>query len=260
MLFATLNLSNVPYLCFPIILSMSPQKIIIFFCVISLFSLDLYSQVGIGTTTPHASSVLDIKSSDSGVLIPRIALDSTSDISSISSPEISLLIYNTSSLNDLKPGFYFWNGNKWNRLVDSEIIYGEIYKSHSAALQLLNSGVPIEFGSVGANQGVTANSNGIQVLKAGVYRVSYSITVYKSGGNHINLGFCLATGFTSADRISGSFCHSNLEPTREANCSINKIVHLDANQTVYLFPDITNTNVSVKANAASLNIELIKAD
>ena len=239
---------------------MSPQKIIVFFCVISFISLDVYSQVGIGTTSPHASSVLDIKSSDSGVLIPRIALDSALDTSSISSPEISLLVYNTSSFNDLSPGFYFWNGNKWNRIVDSELVYGEIYKSHSAASQLLNSGVPIEFGSVGVNQGIIANSNGIQVLKSGVYRVSYSISVYKSGGSHIKLGFCLATGFTNADRIPGSFCHSNLEATKETNCSINKIIHLDANQTIYLFPDITNTNVSVKTNAATLNIELIKAD
>jgi len=239
---------------------MSPQKIIIFFCVICFFSLDLHSQVGIGTTTPHASSILDIKSSNSGVLIPRIALDSNSDITSISSPEISLLVYNTSSLNDLKPGFYFWNGSKWNRLVDSELVYGEIYKSHSASLQLLNSGVPIEFGSVGVYQGVTANSNGFQVLKAGVYRVSYSISVYKSGGSHINLGFCLATGFTNADRIPGSFCHSNIEATKEISCGMNKIIHLDANDNIYLFPDITNTNVRVKTNAATLNIELIKAD
>jgi hypothetical protein len=34
-------------------------------------------QIGIGTTTPHTSSMLDISSSDKGLLIPRISLKAT---------------------------------------------------------------------------------------------------------------------------------------------------------------------------------------
>ncbi|PWK19688.1 hypothetical protein LX78_01038 [Xanthomarina spongicola] len=232
------------------------------FCIINLFSFEFSAQVGIGTTSPHASSVLEINSSNSGILIPRIALTSSTDVVTILAPEVSLLIYNTNTvIDDITPGFYFWDGNQWDRVnKEIELVYGEIYKSQSASLQLLNSSVPIEFGSVGVNQGVTANSNSFQVSQAGVYRVTYSISVYKSGGGPITLGFCLATGFTTADRIPGSFCHSNLDATKEINCVMNKIIHLNANQSIYLFPDITNTNVRVKPNSATMNIELIKAD
>ncbi|MEO8515643.1 MAG: hypothetical protein ABI426_02815 [Flavobacterium sp.] len=69
------------------------------------------AQVGIGTTTPNASSVLELKSTNSGLLIPRIALTSSTDITTIPSPAISLLIYNTSSVSDVIPGFYYWDGS-----------------------------------------------------------------------------------------------------------------------------------------------------
>ena len=36
-----------------------------------------FSQVGIGTNTPNSSSILDVRSSTAGILIPRIALTNT---------------------------------------------------------------------------------------------------------------------------------------------------------------------------------------
>ena len=52
-----------------------------------------YAQVGIGTTSPNASSILDISSTNSGLLIPRVALTGTNDITTIVYPAISLLVY-----------------------------------------------------------------------------------------------------------------------------------------------------------------------
>ena len=37
------------------------------------------AQVGIGTTNPNTSAQLDIVSTDKGILIPRVALQSTAD-------------------------------------------------------------------------------------------------------------------------------------------------------------------------------------
>lgn len=67
------------------------------------------AQVGIGTTTPHSSSALEIKSTNSGILIPRINLVSLADSNTISNPQESLLIYNLTNSSELKPGFYYWN-------------------------------------------------------------------------------------------------------------------------------------------------------
>lgn len=67
---------------------------ILMLCVVSiLFTNTLFGQVGIGTTTPHASSVLDVTSTDKGVLFPRLT---TAQRDAITSPAEGLTIYNTS--------------------------------------------------------------------------------------------------------------------------------------------------------------------
>ncbi|QNA43210.1 tail fiber domain-containing protein [Lacibacter sediminis] len=63
-------------------------------------------KVGIGTTNPSASAVLDISSTDKGVLIPRMTL---AQRNAITSPATSLLIYQT----DNTPGYYYYNGTVW---------------------------------------------------------------------------------------------------------------------------------------------------
>ena len=42
-----------------------------------------YAQTGIGTRTPDASAALDISSSNRGLLIPRVALKSATDNSTV---------------------------------------------------------------------------------------------------------------------------------------------------------------------------------
>ena len=78
--------------------------------------------IGIGANvfTPDPSAMLEVQATDKGVLIPRISLNSTSDVTTISNPAVGLLIYNTAYQNDVKPGFYYWNGLKWLRLFTEE--------------------------------------------------------------------------------------------------------------------------------------------
>jgi hypothetical protein len=73
-------------------------------------TIETKAQVGIGTTTPAASSALDITSTNKGLLIPRVALISTSDVATIASPVTSLLVYNSGFL---PYGYYYWNGTLW---------------------------------------------------------------------------------------------------------------------------------------------------
>lgn len=74
-----------------------------------------FSQVGIGTTNPSPSSALDIRSTNSGLLIPRVGLMSTTDTNTIPNPATSLLVYNSNTSNDVMPGFYYWEGS-WKTL------------------------------------------------------------------------------------------------------------------------------------------------
>lgn len=75
---------------------------------------EIYGQVGIGTTTPDASSELDVTSTNRGFLMPRVALSSTTDTATITGTEAtSLLVYNTATAGDVTPGFYYWDGTQW---------------------------------------------------------------------------------------------------------------------------------------------------
>ena len=81
--------------------------------------------VGINSdgSLPNASAMLDIKSANKGLLIPRVALTGTNDITTISSPATSLLVYNTATAGSggtaVAPGFYYWNGSGWASLSSS---------------------------------------------------------------------------------------------------------------------------------------------
>ena len=81
-----------------------------------LLSINLRAQVGIGTTTPDASAQLEVKSTSKGLLIPRVALQSTTDVTTIAAPATGLLVYNTAAHNDVLTGFYYWEGS-WKPLL-----------------------------------------------------------------------------------------------------------------------------------------------
>ena len=74
-----------------------------------LFSSVIYSQVGINTNSPDPSSALDIQSTNSGILIPRLTQDQRD---AIASPATGLLIFQTNE----SAGFYFYNGEEWTRI------------------------------------------------------------------------------------------------------------------------------------------------
>ncbi len=61
---------------------------------------------GIGTKTPDASSLLEIKSTTKGLLISRVTLTQRN---AIVTPATGLLIYQTNNT----PGFYYYSGTAW---------------------------------------------------------------------------------------------------------------------------------------------------
>ena len=72
----------------------------------------LQSQVGIGTETPEASSVLDINSTSKGLLVPRMTQIQKN---AIPNPATGLLLYQT----DGTVGFYSYDGSNWLLLINN---------------------------------------------------------------------------------------------------------------------------------------------
>ena len=79
-----------------------------------LLTATTYAQVGIGTTTPDASSALDITSTTKGLLIPRMT---NAQRQAISNPAAGLQVFVT----DLDGGrFMFYDGTEWGTISFTE--------------------------------------------------------------------------------------------------------------------------------------------
>ncbi|NTW32652.1 MAG: hypothetical protein HGB12_08520, partial [Bacteroidetes bacterium] len=63
------------------------------------------------------SAMLDISSTNQGMLIPRVALTNTTSSFPITNPANSLLVYDSATTGDITPGFYYWDSSKWVRLA-----------------------------------------------------------------------------------------------------------------------------------------------
>ena len=89
------------------------KKIIIL--AILLISVNLIfaqENIGIGTNAPDPSAVLDIRSTDRGILIPRTDTSAVNAyLTSVGSAETGLMIFQTSDAS-----FYFFNGSKWEKI------------------------------------------------------------------------------------------------------------------------------------------------
>lgn len=97
------------------------------FLALVLLTATTYAQVGIGTTTPDASSALDITSTTKGLLIPRMTETQRNAITSVVT---GLMIYQT----DDTAGFYYYNGDSWDRVGPVTNADGNIY--HEGTLQI----------------------------------------------------------------------------------------------------------------------------
>ena len=93
---------------------------LIAFCI-STYLISFSQNVGINNAnlTPDPSAGLDVNYTDKGVLIPRVALTGTNDVTTVPGAATSLLVYNTATVNDVTPGYYYWDGSQWLRLLNT---------------------------------------------------------------------------------------------------------------------------------------------
>src|SRR5690606_33090994 len=88
--------------------------LVISFVVASTFA---FSQnVGINTTgaLPDASAGLDVDFNNKGLLVPRVSLTSTTDVTTIPTPATSLLVYNTNAaMTGGAVGYWYYDGTQW---------------------------------------------------------------------------------------------------------------------------------------------------
>ncbi|XMO85253.1 hypothetical protein AAFN75_10685 [Algibacter sp. AS12] len=119
------------------------MKVIAFTILLLLNNFYSFSQVGIGTASPDDSSILDIESTDKGLLIPRLT---TTQRNNITTPAPGLMIFNT-TLNT----FEFNSGStrvpSWSKLnPDSSVHIGKFIITGTGTQTI--TGLPFEPSSI----------------------------------------------------------------------------------------------------------------
>ena len=115
------------------------------------------AQVGIDTNTPSANAALDVKSTNKGLMLPRV-----NDTTLVSSPSAGLVIFNK-AVN--APAFH--NGTQWNTLATQSTAASSgmdsiTYTITNAAIGFTNGTFPVVSISNGASNPNTAqNQNAV---------------------------------------------------------------------------------------------------
>ncbi|WP_336703297.1 hypothetical protein [Chryseobacterium indologenes] len=142
--------------------------------------------VGVGTSSPDTSALLDISDSHKGFLMPRVSLTSMADVSTIASPAKGLLVYNVNTgLSPYGEGIYYNAGTSvsanWQKLSPQSTDY-----------QL--SGIFIDAATVPVDQAATGIGVNVNNINLGL---STSITIPAHSEAKISVDYSVPMGTTS---------------------------------------------------------------
>ncbi len=178
------------------------------YAILCLFSILFLSKinaqnVGINTTTPHASAALDIESTTKGVLVSRMTL---AQRDAIATPSVGLLIFQT----DGTSGFYFHNGTGWKAVSDGASQLEKITQAGKTGYRLLGRDVAIH-GNIGKDAvDLSFSQFGPGTGATGDNSTAMGNNTVASGSNATTMGgFNIASGFSStamgfSNRATGS--------------------------------------------------------
>jgi hypothetical protein len=129
----------------------------------------LVAQVGIGTTAPKSSSVLDVESTSKGFLYPRMT---NTQMLAISSPANGLMVFNTDA-----GALYYYNGTSW--LSKENTVSGFVNTSSPLQLDNIRVQMPV---STAANSIQIATVSG-SISMSGTQEILYRTSATATGGS-----------------------------------------------------------------------------
>lgn len=103
-----------------------------------VFTTTTFAQVGIGTTNPHPSAILELNASNKALLLTRVALTGTNDVTTIPTPTAGMIVYNTADTVGATAvkanNLYRFNGTNWDFFVDNDLLTGTVAGFNTSTL------------------------------------------------------------------------------------------------------------------------------
>jgi hypothetical protein len=201
----------------------------LFLIALMLLCETVFSQnnMGIGTTTPDSSAILDVNSTTKGMLVPRMT---ATQRTAIATPATGLLVYQT----DGTSGFYSYDGSAWKSLIGSSTVNATVLPNFS----------------IGHN--VTASSTPI-TLYTSAFTTTTGTSVSSATSFFIPGGITFTINFYSYDDEAYTYELWNVAPVANAvNYTTTGTVLATANSTAYSSGTPTNTSFTYTALAGQL--------
>lgn len=218
-------------------------RLIFTFIFLSVSNL-IIAQVGINTDNPQGA--LDIVSTNSGVVLPRIALSSSIDGVTVVNPAggpvaEGTIVYNTGTGGLSPAGYFIWDGAEWDKVVTAnqkQVHFGYITITSSGSLNVTGVGFTpssIEFTAInrvqnpndGFYRSGTNNSNDVRMAggistgfaqsNSGGRPVQFAMSTGISGSSINNLG----TYSSTSHCIAAVFTNNNGEPIHDNGSASN---------------------------------------
>ena len=178
-------------------------------------------------SSPDNSAMLDVSSNNHGLLIPRVALTSLSDQTTIASPATYLTIYNTNTTVGNGTGMYYWSGTSWNYMASASNgngSSGQVLTSQGGGQAPQWSPIPPS----GGGGSICACFNAYQIFtSSGTFTTSSTTTLIKvavwggggggSGGGYNPNGI---GGYTGAGGGGGGYAEGIFTVTPSTNYNI----------------------------------------
>ena len=176
-------------------------------------------KVGDNPTTINSNSVLEIESTNKGMLLPRVELTGTTSFAPLTAHVAGMTVYNTATATDVTPGYYYNDGAKWVKLssssdqdlrklgrnhISSDAGFGSTGTSLGSGFGQDN----IAIGEAALNAGITVNantaigSNSMSKLETGKYNTGIGRNALKSivtGEGNTAIGWNALDGFTTGN-------------------------------------------------------------
>ncbi len=132
-------------------------------------SIDAGAQVGIGTTSPSASSMLDVQSTTQGFLYPRMT---NTQMLAITSPANGLMVFNTDA-----GSIYVYNGNAW-------------MSKEEKISKFVNTNSPVQLDNIQVRMPISTADNSLQIATvsgtismSGTLELLYRTAATATGGS-----------------------------------------------------------------------------